>query len=484
MTVGCMSVVGSVLRWSMTWGWRIFSPIWLAVALAMAVMTGGSPGVAGLFWSVASVLAWGVWLVGWSRRRRAVRAEIEWLAAFDYDVIPVIADFAESWPHVVYHVGLTSSDRRDPGLTQAEIATNLLAGGDPARRRGDLAAAMAGDAATRVTPRWAGLEPTLGGFRVEAELIPGQRPEDWTARAGALAAAWAVESVSVGVIRPGVVEVRAIARDPLAEVRDVSDLPLPVADGQVVGRREDGSDFEIDLARGGGHAVIQGMTGSGKSSTTYVVLSQLADRSDVEVWGIDPTGLLLGPWEGRPGSRVVGTADLDEVVAATAEAVAAMEGRITRLLTLGVDLLAVTPEVPAIHFVVEEFPGLMAALATADKGLKPGDRREAVVRGNIGRLLMEGRKVGLRVLLLAQRADASIIGGAERSNIAWRVTHRVDKSEAVRMLHETADAEVAARIARFEPGDAWVEGPGVPPQRIRADYLDYQGYVGRVRGLR
>lgn len=475
--MGCGGMIAKTFMWSMTWGWRIFSPLWLLVCLV-----NGST-VWAVFWGVASIISWGPWLTGWVRRRRYQRAEIAWLATFDEAVIPVIAGWDETWPAIMYHLGLTGQDTRRAGLTQSQVMENALMGRDLARPHHDLAEAMAGDDATRITPQFARLQPITGGFSVEADLIPGQRERDWIDRADAFASAWALHTVTVDPLRPGTVLIRAYARDMLADTRDVSGIDRHRGAPQILGRTEDGGDLTLDLVRDGGHTVLQGMTGSGKSSTSYVLLSQLAGRDDCEVWGVDPSGVLLSPWERHRGHRVLGTRDLDAVVTVTGQAVDEMEQRLEHLLTLGRDSLTVNRDCPAIVFVIEEFPGLMGALATADRALKPAERREPIVRANVARLLMEGRKVGIRVVIMAQRADASIIGGAERSNVAWRITHRVDKSEAVAMLHEAADRQTVERIARFNPGDAWIEGPGLAPCRIRADFLAYEPYAEQVRAM-
>ena len=86
--------------------------------------------------------------------------------------------------------------------------------------------------------------------------------------------------------------------------------------------------------------------------------------------------------------------------------------------------------------VLEEYPGELKQLRDFDaaQDRKRGERLEPTARAAVGRLVAEGAKAGVRVLLLAQRADAEFIDGASRSNFAARVSFRVDNADAVRML--------------------------------------------------
>ena len=253
-----------------------------------------------------------------------------------------------------------------------------------------------------------------------------------------------------------------------------------------LGVTEAGHDLVIDLADAT-HWAIQGMTRSGKSVLTYVLLAQLAARDDVVVAGLDPTGVLLGPWEGKPRSelRHLGTSDMSQAGEVLTQALGEMEARISRLLTSYKDKISsFSAAEPLLVVVLEEYPGLLKAADMDDKAnaRKPADRVRPKIEAAVSRLIAEGAKVGVRVLTLAQRMDASIIGGAERSNVGGRITLRVDNADAVRMLHPNAPPEVIEAAAYFGPGHGVIETPGRPLARFRADYLDYAEYVRRVTG--
>lgn len=253
----------------------------------------------------------------------------------------------------------------------------------------------------------------------------------------------------------------------------------------VVGRTSEGADFALDLLGNPYHLALQGQTRSGKSVALYAILAQSVpsvQAGHVVIGGCDPPGLLLAPWSDYAGAefRATGTGDLEAHVAALEAAVAEMDRRIAQMLSDGVDKLTPSAATPALFFVLEEFPGLLAALRSADAALKPAERRLPRVKAAVQRLQMEGAKAAIRVLEVAQRFDAEIIGGAERSNIACRVTLRVDNGDAVRMLHPSATPEQIEQITRFESGYAFVDLPAQPGQVVRFDYVTYADYRKQV----
>lgn len=235
------------------------------------------------------------------------------------------------------------------------------------------------------------------------------------------------------------------------------------------------------------HFAVQGATRSGKSVFLYVLLGMLARRLDVMVCGCDPSGVLLAPWGSHSGEsfRALGTGDLLRHVQVSRALVSVMDERIGALIdpARGVfrDKLTEFDETtPLLVAVFEEFPGLVSALETEDKSRKPADRLAPVFRANVRRLIQEGAKVGVRVVLVAQRFDASIIGGAERSNLATRVTFRVDNADAVRMLHPDVSAELVGRIKNFRPGVGLLECPGEESRVFRGDVATYEEYAAHV----
>ena len=253
-----------------------------------------------------------------------------------------------------------------------------------------------------------------------------------------------------------------------------------------LGRTERGTDLVLDLGDSW-HTALQGMSRSGKSVLTYALLAGVAHRRDVVVCGIDPTGILLNPWSGYPGAeyRCLGASDMVAASDALQRIVDEMDRRIAWLLDHDLDKVPeYTAEMPLLLVVLEEYPGTLSAAQGDDQaaGRKPAEKVEPKIQRNVRRLVQEGAKAGIRLLLIAQRMDASIVGGAERSNLGNRFTMRVDNRDAVTMLHPTAPPELVEKVNRFTPGVGFVERPGEGLVLFKADLLEYRGYVQLVRG--
>ena len=264
--------------------------------------------------------------------------------------------------------------------------------------------------------------------------------------------------------------VTLLYEDPLDGVLSLPEGPLsgPV----LIGTDEQGQDVTADPADLG-HIAVQGATGSGKSAFLYSLLSQLADRDGITVTGVDPSGILLRPFtEGPRSGPLLGLSDPEIIADYTHRLVEDMDQRVRRIPRDRDSL----PESEGLRFLVfEEFPGLLRYLDAADN--KIGKR----VRAYVARLLAEGRKAGIRVILVAQRAEASVIGSTERGQCSTRVSFRVDNIDAVRLLHPDADPDTAAAHASAVPGVALVSSPGRPLTRVRAPWVGgYGEYVRRV----
>lgn len=341
-----------------------------------------------------------------------------------------------------------------------------------------------------------GVSPDPLGAALLVQLLPGQTAED-VERGAPSMAAYASRLFTGGVrrvevhpheVHADIVRLVLVVRDPLAQSQSAV-FGSASAQRFVVplGRMESGEALAHDWSEPW-HLGLQGQTRSGKSVACYSLLGQISERSDVLVTGVDPTGLLLGPWAAAPGAqwRQCGTENVERAAEALSGLVAEMDRRIAALRSgsLGwVDALKpeqhCSADLPLVIVVLEEYAGLLEAARLNDAGRKPAERLAPQIEGYVSRLLAESAKVAMRVAILVQRADASIIGGAQRSNIAARYTLRVDNLDAVKMFHPRADMPLAERVGRFPSGMCLVERPDVTGL-ARFNFAGYPTYAEHV----
>lgn len=306
--------------------------------------------------------------------------------------------------------------------------------------------------------------------RLLVRMREGQLVGDYRAVGEPLALALGCARVRV-VERGGRwIELVLLDVDPLAAVIPHQRRPVPV-----IGHGEDGERIEVDWSARG-HTVVQGQTGSGKSVWTYGQLAAAAPDPGVLVCGLDPTGLLWRPFTGSRHApwQVSGLSeDLDAHVELLGRLVEEMDRRIAEM-PADRDAVQTGPALPLLLVVLEEYAGLLRAADLAGKATA------GKVRALVGRLLAEGRKAGVRLLLIVQRADAAVVDGLARAQCATRISFSVDSGEAVRMLHPAAEG--TADLLAALPGVALLTMPGRPLCRFRAELLDgYGAYVAAVQ---
>lgn len=145
------------------------------------------------------------------------------------------------------------------------------------------------------------------------------------------------------------------------------------------------------------------------------------------------------------------------------------------------DTLQVVPGCSLIFVALKEYPGLLRVLDAAKK--RGGDDPGARVRALVSRLLAEGHKVGIRVVILAQRAEAAVLGAFERAMCSLRISFRCDNRASVELLHAGADQAIADAHTSAPPGIGLMSMPGRPLTRFRAPYIaEYAEYAAAIAG--
>jgi DNA segregation ATPase FtsK/SpoIIIE-like protein len=244
----------------------------------------------------------------------------------------------------------------------------------------------------------------------------------------------------------------------------------------VVGRFEDGDSLQWDFATAA-HSVIAGATRSGKSTLAYSVLSHAATSRHIAVVGVDPSGILLAPHRRSVSDwRVhLGTDNPHFAVDTMRELVGVMDARIDELMNRGLDKIpgaAFGPAFPLLLVVLEEYAGTLDWLRSNDALHR--ERLLPQMVGAVGRLLREGAKVGIRVLTLLQRPEATVLH--DRAQYARRIAFRLDNADSVRMLHEASELDTVRRLMDAAPGVGLWHEAGERLRFFRADRLDYTTY--------
>ncbi|MGL5930190.1 MAG: FtsK/SpoIIIE domain-containing protein [Dermatophilaceae bacterium] len=460
---------GAGVKWVF---WTAVLAVFLAGPLG-APRAGGALALTGALPGVVAALAWRYCPAWWDKRAAGPWRRYRWRRWA-----------RRSWPTLARECALSTSHK----------VTRRTVGWDP-KDRGGLVAASSRTVTEWTHPRLVNATTVGESLSLLVQARVGQTREDVTAALPAITAAAGALTSRAAMVSPSTVELILWMRDPLAGVRTstppaattvVTSTASPGVGGPVVvGRVEDGTDLHVDLTGQAWHLAIQGATRSGKSALCYTLLGGYAARPEVLVCGLDPSGILLAPW--RPGRGrgwvATGTADMTAHAAAVEAIVAQMDDRLAFLERAGLDKIDHhDADCPVILVVLEEYPGLLAS-ARADDDATAREKTARVaprIERAVGRLVKEGAKVGIRVLLLAQRMSANAVDTDDRSNLGLRATLRVDNRDAVRMLHDGADAGLIEDVRQFPPGVGLIEAPGRPLARWRADLTTYAEYRARV----
>ncbi|SHN48202.1 FtsK/SpoIIIE domain-containing protein [Cryptosporangium aurantiacum] len=220
------------------------------------------------------------------------------------------------------------------------------------------------------------------------------------------------------------------------------------------------------------HLLIVGPTGAGKSVAARAVIAQWTTGHDAlgrpgEVSLLDPKRVEFLPWRRRPGVLGVAT-EPDEMLDVLVEAVADMDARyrtMGRLEVQHVDDLPPDLRPGRRMLVLDEAGELLdlEGLEEEEKALRRRMRRELL---SLARL---GRAAGWHLLLLAQRPDASILGGQLRHNLQARMLCGPAEPPAVRMVYgESASVPAITPGVR---GRARWSSVGEPPREVQGVWI-------------
>lgn len=227
------------------------------------------------------------------------------------------------------------------------------------------------------------------------------------------------------------------------------------------------------------HVAILGKTGAGKSNAAKTVVEQLLDAGE-RVCIIDPTGTWYGlrllpnrkpskfavvifgghhadvPIGGQHGAAIATAIGTSHTSCIIDTRLLSVRDR-TRFFTDFAEELLRSNQ-GTLHLVMDE------AHLFAPKG-KVNDPASGIMLGAANNLLGLGRGIGLRIMLLSQRASKvhnDCLGQVE-TLVAMRMTLPHDRAAVKEWIKEQADEdqgrEIMASLAGLPTGDAWVWWP-------------------------
>ncbi|MFG1659106.1 hypothetical protein ACGFIY_21495 [Micromonospora chersina] len=300
-------------------------------------------------------------------------------------------------------------------------------------------------------------EPNTG-FTLDVQLpADGTTLEDIKEHEKTLATSMDVPlGCAVEVIDPGigrrVVHIRVGTVDALAEDHHLPDgcQPDTIENNLSMGIKSDRSEFTVNVRYN--NMVLVGQVDSGKSNQLNVLTRQLVRCTDALVWAIDLTGngRYPRPWvRAWKEQRAVAPAidwiapTAEEALLMTRAAMAIIEGRTADYEQLmfeqGWDKIMVSPEIPEIVIVVDEFGSL------------PSE-----VKDNLQQISDTGRGAGVRTVSCALEATGRYIPTPMITQARERVGMRVQDEAQLQYLFDRT-----WKSGRFDMSSMRIRGAGV-----------------------
>ena len=203
------------------------------------------------------------------------------------------------------------------------------------------------------------------------------------------------------------------------------------------------------------HGIFGGTTGSGKSGGLNVLIGNLVACRDVVIWAIDlKRGMELGPWQSCI-DRLATTPE--QAIALLRDAVAVLEARAAMLAAAGKRGWPVSPAMPALIILIDEYAEL------AEKAPEAMGDTDSIAR--------LGRAVAVTLIAATQRPTQKAMGaGAVRSQMDLRICFRVREPRDVDLILGQGMLKAGWDAHNLNaPGKFLVSAPGHDrPKRARA----------------
>ncbi len=302
----------------------------------------------------------------------------------------------------------------------------------------------------------------------------GQEPADYARAAARIATSYELRGATVAVTEPGLIDLQLLGSDPLSahgEPVDVTAFATPVAvtDPWHVGEDEAGEPVLIDLAAGA-HLLVAGATRSGKSVGTYGLITHvLRMGSAARLLVADPNDTTLAPFEEKLAWST-SSVDPEPVTEMLQWVRREMDRRKPILRSMRQDKVEpwqFSADLPLIVVVIDEAANYLRH--SAGKPMK--EELLAVVS--------QGAKYGIRLVLITQRPDSTILDTSTRAQLSARLCFRVEDRQTASMVFP--DLEDPDTLLTMPPGVGYVREVGGQARRFRGLYLaDHWGAADMI----
>jgi DNA segregation ATPase FtsK/SpoIIIE, S-DNA-T family len=333
------------------------------------------------------------------------------------------------------------------------------------------------DVPRMVRPRLRRIRCTPYGCVITARVMPGVGLSAWLSAEEALRAAWRFDRVKIVQRDAKYVTIHGFHAEPLAATLDsplvervgagwrlrVKPGAIGPEDDILIGVSEDGERVHLNLA-GGAHGLLAGVTRSGKSITVNTLLAAASLMRHVRLIVIDPNFAAAGPWQ-KTAYEVCTSTDPEDAADVLRELRVEMSARMNTFADLRTDRITrFDEETPLIVLVIDE----------ASNYTKHADKRKAeAFSAELLAIASQGAKFGIRLWLISQKPDSTVLSTAIRTNLSDRICHRVDTVED--FLHAFPDGRALDLTAadRSMPQGVSVAQLGTmrAPVRMRSVYL-------------
>ena len=244
--------------------------------------------------------------------------------------------------------------------------------------------------------------------------------------------------------------------------------------GLVIGRRFDTRPLVLPWPNMG-HALVSGLTGSGKSVSCHNILGQLAGYPDVAIMAFDRKRTDMTKWAPRLTLLATTAKEADD-------GLSDLRGLIdtrTRLLAEFGELNWHPRFGPWVVALIDEYAEL-AAIDTdgidheaetkvLDALLRRARATRQIRLANVSSIARLGRAVGITLIVATQYPTAEVIDQQVRTQLDIRLMHRVASDEQVNVcLGQGRSATISAKsIPSTQPGGLWLVGTPDTPEPIR-----------------